>query len=106
MDSSSRNDFTLADKSPPVLRRSLLGLPLDRINWITSSFLIGTLLLTLTAVPLYLWFFGLDWFQVILFFAMLAACGFSVTLGYHRLFSHLAFQASWPIRLDRKSTRL
>jgi stearoyl-CoA desaturase (Delta-9 desaturase) len=52
----------------------------------------------LTAVPPYLWFFGLDWFQVVLFFAMLAACEFSVTLGYHRLFSHITFQASWPIR--------
>jgi stearoyl-CoA desaturase (delta-9 desaturase) len=51
----------------PVFR-----LPLDRINWLTSSFLIGTLALTLTAVPLYLWFFGLNWFQVVVFFAMLA----------------------------------
>jgi len=77
----------------------LFGLPLDRINWNTSSFLIGTLALTLTAVPLYLWHYGLDWFQVVLFFVMLGACGFSVSLGYHRLFSHLAFQASWPVRL-------
>ena len=30
---------------------------------------------------------------------MLSAIGFSITLGYHRLFSHLTFQASWPIRL-------
>src|SRR6266513_5962354 len=30
---------------------------------------------------------------------MLSAIGFSVTLGYHRLFSHITFQASWPIRL-------
>jgi stearoyl-CoA desaturase (delta-9 desaturase) len=82
---------------PPT--RLFFRLPLDRINWVTSSFLIGTLALTLTAVPLYLWRFGLDWFQVALFFAMLLVCGFSVTLGYHRLFSHKTFQASWPIRL-------
>jgi hypothetical protein len=73
--------------------------PLHRINWTTSSFLIGTLALTLTAVPLYIWHFGLDWFQVALFFLMFMACGFSISLGYHRLFSHIAFQASWPIRL-------
>ncbi len=79
--------------------RSVLRLPLDRINWITSSFLIGTLLLTLTAVPLYLYHFGLDWFQVALFCAMFFACGFSISLGYHRLFSHITFKASWPIRL-------
>lgn len=65
----------------------------------TSSFLIGTAALTLTAVPLYLGFYGLDWFRVALFFFMVLTCGFSVTLGYHRLFSHLAFRASWPIRL-------
>src|ERR1700726_2826528 len=98
-DALGRSDFILAGKSQATAKRSVLGLPLDRINWITSSFLIVTLVLTLTAVPLYLWFFGLDWFQVALFFAMLWACGFSITIGYHRLFSHLTFQASWPIRL-------
>ena len=96
---SRRPNLILADKSPPAPKRLILHLPLDRINWVTSSFLIGTLILTLTAVPLYLYHFGLDWFQVALFFAMLWACGFSLTLGYHRLFSHLTFQASWPIRL-------
>src|SRR5207302_2944005 len=94
-----RPNLMLADKSPPAPKRLILHLPLDRINWVTSSFLIGTLILTLSAVPLYLYHFGLDWFQVALFFAMLWACGFSITIGYHRLFSHLTFQASWLIRL-------
>ena len=97
--SIGRADFALTNKSRRAAQRSLLNLPLDRINWLTSSFLIGTFVLALSAVPLYLRFFGLDWFQVVLFFTMLFACGFSVTLGYHRLFSHIAFQASWPIRL-------
>ena len=92
-------DLKSATSSSLRPRRSILRLPLDRINWITSSFLIGTLALTLTGVPLYLYFFGLDWFQVGLFFVMFFACGFSVSLGYHRLFSHIAFRASWPIRL-------
>ncbi len=80
------------------MRTSVWRFPVDRINWLTSSFLAGTLLLTLTAVPLYLYHFGLDWFQVALFFVMLAVCGFSVTVGYHRLFSHLTFRASWLVR--------
>src|ERR1041385_3433474 len=92
-------DLDLTDKSPATATRSVFRLPLDRINWLTSSFLIGTAILTLTALPLYLWFFGLDWFQVVLFFVMLSAIGFSVTLGYHRLFSLISFQASWPVRL-------
>jgi hypothetical protein len=33
-------------------------IPFDRVNWLVSSFLIGTLFLSVTAVPLYLWFFG------------------------------------------------
>jgi stearoyl-CoA desaturase (Delta-9 desaturase) len=73
--------------------------PFRRVNWLISSFLIGTLFLSVTAVPLYLYFFGIDWFQIVLFFFMLFACGFSITLGYHRLFSHLAFRANWLVRL-------
>jgi stearoyl-CoA desaturase (delta-9 desaturase) len=75
------------------------SIPFDRVNWLVSSFLIGTLTLALTAVPAYIYCFGLDWFQVGLFFVMFAACGFSITLGYHRLFSHLTFQAHWSVRL-------
>src|SRR5258707_12520622 len=73
-------------------------IPFRRVDWLVSSFLIGTLFLSIPAVPVYIWFFGIDLFQIVLFFAMLAACGFSITLGYHRLFSHLTFQAHWIVR--------
>src|SRR5215207_5790643 len=73
-------------------------IPFEKVNWTTSSFLIGTFVLSLTAVPAYIWQFGLDWFQVALFFIMFFACGFGITLGYHRLYSHLAFQAHWTVR--------
>lgn len=76
-----------------------LKLPFDRVNWVNSSFLIGTALVTCTAVPLYLWHYGVDAFQVTMFFLFFIASGLSITLGYHRLFSHMAFQASWPVRL-------
>ena len=74
-------------------------IPFDKVNWLISSFLIGTLFLSLTAVPVYLYFFGIDLFQIVLFFVMFCACGFSITVGYHRLFSHLTFQAHWVVRL-------
>src|SRR6478672_5994535 len=74
-------------------------IPFHRVNWLTSSFLIGTFVLSITTVPIYLWYFGIDWFQVILFFVLLSATGFSITLGYHRLFSHLAFRARLPVKL-------
>ncbi len=74
-------------------------IPFHRINWTTSSFLIGTLFLTLTAVPLYLWYFGFDWFYFAVGAVLLAASGFSITLGYHRLFSHMTFRAKAPLRI-------
>jgi stearoyl-CoA desaturase (delta-9 desaturase) len=75
------------------------NIPFQRINWTTSTFLIGTFILALTAVPAYVWFFGINWFLVALFVVMAFATGMSITLGYHRLFSHFAFQAKWPVRL-------
>lgn len=57
------------------------------------------MLLSVTAAPLYLWKFGLDPFQVLLFLFYFIATGLSITLGYHRLFSHLSFRARWPVRL-------
>ena len=76
-------------------------LPASRINWTNSAFLIGTFVATCTAVPVYLWFYGVDLFQVLLFLFFFIATGLSITLGYHRLFSHVAFKASWPVRLNR-----
>ena len=61
--------------------------------------MIGTFVLTLTAVPLYLWYFGIDWFHFAIFAVLLVATGFSITLGYHRLFSHATFRACLPVRL-------
>ena len=77
----------------------LFRFPVDRINWTTSSFLIGTFVLTLTALPVYVWFFGIDWFQFAVAAALVLLTGFSITLGYHRLFSHGAFRAAFPIKL-------
>ena len=77
----------------------IFRVPINRINWTTSSFLIGTFLLTLTAVPLYLSYFGIDWFHLVLFGVLTAATGLSITLGYHRLFSHMTFRAKLPVRL-------
>ncbi len=77
----------------------MFRIPVHRINWPTSLFLFLSLLTTLTAVPAYLWFYGLDWFQVALFGVFFVCSSMSITLGYHRLFAHVAFQASWPVRL-------
>ena len=82
-----------------TVARMFRRIPFDKVNWPTSSFLIGTFLMSLTLVPTYIWHFGLDWFQVALFLVMFFAVGFSITLGYHRLYSHLTFQAHWSVQL-------
>ena len=74
-------------------------IPWDRVNWTTSIFLAVINTLAVTAVPLYLWHYGLDWFQVGLFLFFYIATGLSITLGYHRLFSHLSFKAKTPVKL-------
>lgn len=77
--------------------------PRRRIEWVTATFLIGTLIASLTLVPWFIWKqadapigWGFIWG---LFAFYYAATGFGITLGYHRLFSHVTFKASWPVRL-------
>ncbi len=74
-------------------------IPLERVNWVTTIFLAVTFLIALIGTPIYLWNFGLDWFQVSMFIFYVYATGMSITLGYHRLYSHMAFKAKWPVRL-------
>jgi len=69
------------------------------VRWTNSMFLIGTFVTTFTAVPLYIWHFGLSGFQLGMFFFFWIATGLSITLGYHRLFSHFTFKAHWPVKL-------
>jgi stearoyl-CoA desaturase (Delta-9 desaturase) len=76
-----------------------MKLPWKKIHWTNSVFLIGTFTTTVLGVPAYIWRFGLDPFQVVLFWTLVIATGLSITLGYHRLFSHLTFRAKWPVKL-------
>lgn len=69
------------------------------VNWVTSAFLIFTALASITIVPIHVYRNGLDWFQVALFFVLFPLSSMSITLGYHRLFSHKAFEAKWPLKL-------
>jgi len=70
-----------------------------KIHWANTLFLTSSFVTTLIAVPLYLWHYGLDFFQVALFLFFTFGTGMSITLGYHRLFSHLTFHASWPVKM-------
>jgi stearoyl-CoA desaturase (delta-9 desaturase) len=74
-------------------------LEITGINWVTSVFLIATFVVSLILTPLYLLRFGFGLFEAVLFLVMFALSGLSITVGYHRLFTHRAFAASWPVRL-------
>ena len=86
--------FTRFDFTPFRMNFSL-----NKVRWLNSAFLIGTFVTTCTAVPYYIWQHGVDAFQAWLFFFFFMSTGLSITLGYHRLFSHLTFNAKWPVKL-------
>jgi len=70
-----------------------------RRSLLNTLFLGGTLVLALILVPLKLALQGLTWSEGGMLLLMFVLIGLSVTIGYHRLFSHRAFQAAWPLRL-------
>ena len=72
--------------------------PFHRVNWKTSIFLIATTLISLIFVPIYIISFGLSPFLIGMFLFYTVATIMSITLGYHRLFSHLSFKAKWPVK--------
>lgn len=71
----------------------------EGINWVTSTFLISTFVVALITTPLYIWKLGFGPLELSLFVAMYVVSGLSITAGYHRLFTHVSYRASWPVRL-------
>ena len=69
-----------------------------RWSLLNTSFLLGTLGLALVLVPLEFAHSLRHWGEWVVFAVMTFAIGTGVSAGYHRLFSHRAFQASWPVR--------
>lgn len=69
------------------------------LSWPTIAFLF--LSPPLAAWGIYLWFAQgrFNWSTVVLFLCMWTAVGISTTAGYHRLFTHRAYEASWPVKL-------
>lgn len=69
------------------------------LNWLNTIFLVGTLVAAAVAVPLHLYFNGFRWSEWLVSLSMVFAIGTAISAGYHRLFSHKAFVATWPVRL-------
>ncbi len=67
-------------------------------NWITTILFSVTFLVTLTAVPYWGFTQGYDLWQFGMFMAFWLFCGMSITTGYHRLWSHKAYEAHPAVR--------
>lgn len=71
-----------------------------KINWLNSIFLFATPVFALIGIILHWIYFnppGL--LELIVFVGLYFACGLSITVGYHRLFSHRSHNAKWPLVL-------
>lgn len=67
--------------------------------WVNVIVLSTTFLVALIVVPIYAWKVGFDLFEWTMFGLMMALTGFSITVGYHRMWSHRAFKAHPAVRL-------
>ena len=73
---------------------------MSKINWLNSTFLIATPILAIIGVIFHYSFFGSPGLtELFVFLSLYFACGLSITVGYHRLFSHRSHEASWPLVL-------
>lgn len=70
-----------------------------RINWIYSSFLILTPIIGVVGTIILCAHSMVTWPTWVLALVMFLIGGMSITAGYHRLFSHTSYSASWIVQL-------
>ena len=68
------------------------------INWPATLVLTLTPLLALILIPWYSWNYDFSTAAWVSFFIIFPLNGLSITDGYHRLWAHRAYEASWPVR--------
>ena len=69
-----------------------------KINWVSVSVLGLTGLVALFAVPAYAMLVGFDMWQIGLMIVGIIFCEISITAGYHRLWTHRAYEAHWLVK--------
>jgi stearoyl-CoA desaturase (delta-9 desaturase) len=69
------------------------------VNWVATLMFVLTGLVAVVGVPLYAWFHDFSVAAWVWFLVFLWASGISITAGYHRLWSHGAYEAHWSVRL-------
>lgn len=66
--------------------------------WLNVSVFSLTALITLIGVPIYAFSHGFDGWQIAAMILGIIFCEISITAGYHRLWSHRAYEAHWLVR--------
>ena len=70
-----------------------------KLLWINILLFSITGLIALVGVPLYGYVYGFDIYHVVATILCIGYCGMSITAGYHRLWSHHAYQTNAVIRV-------
>lgn len=70
-----------------------------RLLWLNISVFIITFLFAIIAVPYRAYTHGFEIIEIIAALICFIYCGMSITVGYHRLWSHKSYQAHWSLRL-------
>ncbi len=69
------------------------------INWVTTLFLTINPIVAIVGTIILGYYHAITWPTIVLGLFYGIATGLSITCGYHRLFSHRAYQAKQPIRI-------
>ncbi len=70
-----------------------------KLIWLNATIFALSALITLIIVPIYALTIGFDGWQVAAMIGGIIFCEISITAGYHRLWSHRAYEAHWTVRL-------
>jgi stearoyl-CoA desaturase (Delta-9 desaturase) len=65
-----------------------------KIIWLNTLVFLITFLVAAIGVPFYAYFYGIDTATTIAFIICTGFCGMSITAGYHRLWSHRAYETN------------
>jgi stearoyl-CoA desaturase (delta-9 desaturase) len=73
-------------------------LPTRRVRWLGLIFFLVINVVGVVGTPLYIYYHGVTASELVLFFGACFLTGMSITIGYHRLFTHRSFSASPVVR--------
>lgn len=68
-------------------------------NWVNIIFVVGMPFVALIGLAIVIPVYGFSWLDVGVFVLLYSWGGLSITAGYHRMFSHRAYEAHWTYRL-------